>query len=70
VFQCFAAAFEPYRTQYTPAAFADTVPTGEAMLLRLQQMHVLVAILAGDVVGTISATIHGDQSFARNGGSA
>ena len=65
VFRCLAAAFELYRTQYTPAALADTVPTGEAMLLRLQQMHVLVATLAGDVVGTISAAIHGDHGHLR-----
>jgi GNAT superfamily N-acetyltransferase len=63
--KCLAAAFAPYRAEYTPAAFADTVPTGAAMHLRLRQMHVLVATVAGNVVGTISATTHAEHGHLR-----
>jgi GNAT superfamily N-acetyltransferase len=62
---CLAAAFAPYRSDYTPAAFADTVPIDEAVHLRFRQMHVLVATAAGNIVGTISAAIHADHGHLR-----
>jgi GNAT superfamily N-acetyltransferase len=62
---CLAEAFAPYRSAYTPAAFADTVPTSEQIHLRLQQMHVLVATTAGKVVGTISASNNARQGHLR-----
>ncbi|HET6181229.1 MAG TPA: GNAT family N-acetyltransferase [Candidatus Sulfotelmatobacter sp.] len=62
---CLLEAFAPYRSTYTPGAFADTVPTSAQVQLRLQQMRVLVAIAAGKIVGTISATIHGEQGHLR-----
>ena len=63
--KCLAAAFEPYRTQYSPGAFADTVPDDEAMLRRLQQMHVLVALENGNVAGTISIARHDERGHLR-----
>ena len=63
--ECLAAAFEPYRTQYSPGAFADTVLDDEAMLRRLQQMHVLVAIENGHVAGTISIARYDERGHLR-----
>jgi putative acetyltransferase len=54
--KCLAEAFASYRSEYTPAAFAETVPLESGVRLRLEQMHVLVATAAGEVVGTVSAS--------------
>jgi GNAT superfamily N-acetyltransferase len=54
---CLREAFAPYQSAYTPEAFADTVPTADQMQLRLQRMRVLVATAAGEVVGTVSASV-------------
>ena len=62
---CLAAAFECYRSAYTPAAFADTVPNRNGVALRIQEMHVLAATNLGKVVGTISATIGADHGHLR-----
>ena len=62
---CLLEAFTPYRSAYTPGAFADTVPTVDRVQLRIQQMHALVATVAGEVVGTISASSHGEQGHLR-----
>jgi GNAT superfamily N-acetyltransferase len=54
ILQCLRAAFEPYRSQYTPQAYLDTVMTPDMILQRLTSMTVLVALDAqGSVVGTI-----------------
>lgn len=54
---CLLAAFEPYRADYTPGAFLDTVPDPEAIARRLREMTLLVATSAAAgaarVVGTI-----------------
>ena len=70
ILRCLAAAFEPYRKDYTPPAFTDTVLTDETVHVRLQQMHVLVATASGNVVGTISATWHPDTAEAHLRGMA
>ena len=62
---CLREAFAPYRCAYTPLAFADTVPTVEQVLVRLEHMTVLVATADGNIVGTISATTNGDQAHLR-----
>jgi GNAT superfamily N-acetyltransferase len=62
---CLLTAFTPYRSAYTPGAFADTVPTVDQVQLRIQQMHVLIATVAGAVVGTISASSDGEQGHLR-----
>jgi len=56
---CLAAAFEPYRAEYSPGAYADTVLNDEALLRRLQEARVLVAAIDGQVVGTITGTPKG-----------
>ncbi len=54
ILQCIHAAFKPYRSQYTPQAYLDTVMTPEVLLQRLQSMTVLVAVDAsGKIVGTV-----------------
>lgn len=65
ILKCLAAAFEPYRAQYTPAAYADTVLSNQTVHLRLQQMHVLIATVAGKVVGTISASMNAEEAHLR-----
>ena len=70
ILRCLAAAFERYRTDYTSPAFTDTVLTHETAHLRLQQMHVLVATVAGNVVGTIAAAWHPDTGEAHLRGMA
>jgi GNAT superfamily N-acetyltransferase len=70
ILRCLAAAFERYRKDYTSPAFTDTVLTDETAHLRLQQMHVLVAIVAGNVVGTIAAAWHPDIAEAHLRGMA
>ena len=62
---CLSAAFAPYREQYTPAAYADTVLDESALRHRMRTMHVLVAIADGEIVGTVGAAIHGDQGHLR-----
>jgi GNAT superfamily N-acetyltransferase len=70
ILRCLAAAFERYRKDYTSPAFTDTVLTDETAHLRLQQMYVLVAIVAGNVVGTIAAAWHPDTAEAHLRGMA
>jgi ribosomal protein S18 acetylase RimI-like enzyme len=55
ILACLRAAFEPYQTVYTPAAYADTVLTPESLFRRLEEMTVLVTLdRSGTVIGTIA----------------
>ena len=52
---CLRAAFEPFRAQYTPAAWTDTTLTESSAGDRLRTMRVWVAVDArGKVRGTVS----------------
>jgi GNAT superfamily N-acetyltransferase len=62
---CLASAFEPYRAQYTPPAFADTVLTESTLQLRMKQMHVLVATVSGHLVGTVAGACQGEDAHLR-----
>ena len=58
ILHCLRTAFEPYRAQYTPQAWSDTVLTQDTVLHRLGSMSVLVAADAqGLVVGTIGGAV-------------
>jgi len=58
ILACLVAAFEPYRTRYTPEAFLDTVLTPVTIAHRLAEMTVLVATNdSGHVFGTIACSI-------------
>src|SRR5260370_41510499 len=43
ILQCLRAAFAPYRSQYTPQGYLDTVMTPDTLLQRLASMTVFVA---------------------------
>jgi hypothetical protein len=58
ILACLAAAFEPYRGSYTPAAFADTVLTPGTLARRFRKMTVYVAVEeSGRIVGTIACGV-------------
>ena len=54
ILACLQAAFAPYQSRYTPAAFADTVLDAVTVKTRMERMHVLVAIAENHVIGTVS----------------
>lgn len=58
ILNCLAAAFEPYRANYTPAAFLDTVLSPNTISQRLQAMQVFVAVTGEQrVVGSIACAV-------------
>jgi ribosomal protein S18 acetylase RimI-like enzyme len=58
VLDCLAAAFEPYRQQYTPAAFSDTVLSAQTIHERMKSMALFVAVVPpGEIVGTIGCQV-------------
>ncbi len=65
VVNCLAAAFEPYRGDYTAQAFADTVIDSAGYLERLRRMHVLVADSGSEIVGTVAGEYAGPQGHLR-----
>jgi GNAT superfamily N-acetyltransferase len=67
ILACLRIAFEPYRDEYTPAAFTDTILTPETIRDRLAQMAVFVAVTAdGQIVGTIACSvINGSEGHLR-----
>jgi len=56
ILQCLRAAFEPYRAEYTPEAYADTVLDEATLAARMRQMHVLVAPSHGKIAGTVAGS--------------
>lgn len=55
ILECLRSAFEPYREQYSLAAFEDTVLTRDTLEQRLADMCVFVAVSsAGQIIGTIA----------------
>jgi predicted N-acetyltransferase YhbS len=61
ILACLRAAFEPYRAEYTPAAFADTVLDPETLRQRLAAMSIFVAVDdTGRVMGTIGYRLMDD----------
>lgn len=57
VLDCLLAAFAPYREQYTPAGFADTVLDRSTLRARMRVMHVLVAVRNREIVGTVAGEV-------------
>ncbi len=54
ILACLQSAFEPFKIQYTPGAYSDTVLSRNTLQERLKEMTVLVAVHdSGDVIGTI-----------------
>jgi GNAT superfamily N-acetyltransferase len=65
ILACLQAAFERYRAQYTPEAFADTVLDSETIRARLRDMHVFVAVMEEKIVGTIGCAINQREGHLR-----
>src|SRR5579884_3195539 len=65
ILACLQAAFAPYRNQYTPDAFADTVPDLEGIDRRLRDMSLFIAISEGATIGTIAAAVNGEEGHLR-----
>jgi ribosomal-protein-alanine N-acetyltransferase len=65
ILACLHAAFEPYRTQYSPEAFADTVLTASSLGTRWREMSLFVAVAGSRVVGTIGCRIDGSEGHLR-----
>jgi GNAT superfamily N-acetyltransferase len=61
ILHCLGAAFAPYREQYTATAFADTVLDDSAIRERMRSMHILVAVSAAQIVGTVAASLKHEQ---------
>jgi len=57
ILKCLAEAFNPYRHQYTVEAYRDTVLDEASVRNRMQQMHILVAVSDGEIVGTVAGAI-------------
>lgn len=58
ILNCLRTAFEPYRDDYTPGGYRDTVLAPDTIHQRLASMSVLVAVSpAGEVVGTIAGQV-------------
>ncbi len=58
ILECLSLAFAPYRSEYTPDAYLDTVLTSETLGKRLLRMSVFVAIDVSErVMGTIACQV-------------
>jgi GNAT superfamily N-acetyltransferase len=58
ILHCLQTAFEPYRKDYTPQAFEDTVLNSETVRKRMVAMSIFVAVSpTGEVVGTIACKV-------------
>jgi GNAT superfamily N-acetyltransferase len=58
ILDCLHAAFEPYRSQYSAAAYEDTVLNEDSLRQRLGNMNLLVALDGlGNVIGTVGFSI-------------
>ena len=65
VLNCLSRAFEPYRAEYTALAYEDTVLNPSSIATRLREMHVLVAVADGGIVGTVSGVCDGGVAHLR-----
>ena len=57
IVDCMREAFAPYKEQYTPGAYEDTVP--DSVADRLKTMTVFVATYDDQIIGTISCDPNG-----------
>jgi ribosomal protein S18 acetylase RimI-like enzyme len=65
ILACLAAAFEEYRSQYTPPAFADTILDADTIQVRMRRMRVFVAESGGEIVGTIGCSANRIEGHIR-----
>ena len=66
ILNCLHEAFEPYRSDYTPAGFLDTVLTPETLAQRFSFMSIFVVKDSSNtIVGTIGCNRIGDEGHIR-----
>jgi len=65
ILHCLHTAFEPFRQDYSEAAFRDTVLDSSSLRSRMTQMSVFVAELDNGIVGTVAAAIDSDEGHLR-----
>lgn len=58
-------SFAEYEALYTPQGFAATTPTIEQVLNRFKEGPIWVAVIGGQIVGTVSAVLHADHLYIR-----
>lgn len=58
-------SFAEYEALYTPQGFAATTPAVEQVLSRFKEGPVWVAVVGGQIVGTVSAVPHPDHLYIR-----
>lgn len=62
ILNCLRSAFEPFKTSYTPGAYADTVLDQHTLDQRLHEMIIFVAVSSSaQIVGTIACKNVGHQ---------
>jgi GNAT superfamily N-acetyltransferase len=59
-------AFREHRPEYAPGAYAATTPTAETLRARFHEGPVWVAVLAGEIVGTVAAVIREGSLYVRS----
>ena len=59
------AAFDEYRSLYTPAAFLATVPPSHSVLIRMREGRLWVAERDGALIGTVGVTVAEDSVIVR-----
>jgi predicted N-acetyltransferase YhbS len=66
ILACLHAAFEPFRSQYTPGAYSDTVLSRNTLQNRLREMVIFVAVTDSDeVIGTIACNTFNGEGHLR-----
>lgn len=65
ILDCLKLAFAPYRGQYTPEGFLDTVLTTETLRERMTEMSVFVAAAQSEIMGTIACAASGLEGHLR-----
>jgi GNAT superfamily N-acetyltransferase len=61
ILACLRAAFQPFESEYTPLAFADTVLTAETLSRRFTFMSIFVGVNeSAEIVGTIGCNTTGN----------
>ena len=59
-------AFEEYIEMYTEGGFAATTPTGDRIEARMDEGPAWVAMLDGEIVGTVAAVPRGEELYVRS----
>ena len=62
---CLQAAFARHRDEYSPEAYADTVPDTNGVSRRMREMCLFVAISEGKIVGTVGCVAKEEEGHLR-----